>query len=300
MHKSVTTSRLQVAYLERGPDSGPPVILLHGWPSDVQDWDEVAHGLADEGFRVLIPWLRGFGPTRFLDAATPRSGQQGALGDDLREFMQALAIDRALLAGYDWGGRAACVVSALWPQRVAGLLTITGYNIQDIAQSAVTPADPAQEQRYWYQWYFHAARGREALLRDRRSVARYLWHSWSPNWDFDEACFARTASSFDNPDFVDVTIHSYRHRYAVAPGDPHYDDVERKLSPLPRIDVPTIVLHGACDGVIPPSASWDARERFGRLVERREVAVAGHFLSREAPRAAIEAIRALHAQENAA
>jgi pimeloyl-ACP methyl ester carboxylesterase len=292
MYKTLRTQILEIAYLEAGPASGPPVVLLHGWPSDVQDWDGVIAPLARAGFRVLVPWLRGFGPTRFLDPATPRSGQQGALGADLHDFLDALALPAALLAGYDWGGRAACVVAALWPQRVHGLLSITGYNIQNIALSA-RPADALQEHRYWYQWYFHTERGRAGLARDRRDIVRLLWRLWSPNWHFSDAIFDASAPSYDNPDFVEVTIQSYRHRYGNAPGDPAYDEIESRLAAQPVIAVPTIVLHGECDGVTPAGMSANAQRFFGSRYERRLVPAAGHFLSREAPDEVVRAIEAL-------
>ena len=272
------------------------MILLHGWPSDVHDWDEVVPPLAAAGYRVLVPWLRGFGPTRFSSAQTVRSGQQAALGADLRDFLDALGIDSALLAGYDWGGRAACVVAALWPARVRGLVTITGYNIQNIARSG-EPADAAQEQRYWYQWYFHTERGRAGLAQNRRDIARLLWRLWSPNWQFDETTFAASAASFDNPDFVEVTIQSYRHRYGNAPGDPAYAELERSLAAQPAINAPTIVLHGLCDGVQPASQSADAARHFSAHYERRLIPDAGHFLPREAPLAVVQAIRALASRE---
>jgi pimeloyl-ACP methyl ester carboxylesterase len=293
MYRTIRTSTLEIAYLESGPASGPAVILMHGWPSDAHDWERVAERLARDGFRALVPYLRGFGPTRFLAAATPRSGQQAAIGADLRDFMDALGIDRAVLGGYDWGGRAACGVAALWPERVRGLLTIGGYQIQNIAAAGRRPADAMQEYRYWYQWYFHTARGREGLTRNRREIARLLWRLWSPNWNFDEATFAATAASFDNPDYVDVTVNSYCHRYGNAPGDPAFDELERLLAAQPRIDVPTIVLHGAADGVSPPEHSEGNAKYFGTRYQRRVVPVAGHFLSRETPEAAVEAIREL-------
>ena len=292
MQRLARTANLDIAYLESGPLQGPAVILLHGWPSDVHDWDEVAPPLAAAGYRVLVPWLRGFGPTRFLSPQTMRSGQQSALGADLRDFMDALGIDQALLAGYDWGGRAACVVAALWPERVRGLVTITGYNIQNIARSG-EPAEAAQEHRYWYQWYFHTERGRAGLTQNRRDIARSLWRLWSPNWNFDQTTFAASAVSFDNPDFVDVTIQSYRHRYGNAPGDPAYEDLERSLASQPAIGVPTIVLHGMCDGVQPESQSANAARHFGARFERKLIPVAGHFLPREAPLAVAQAVRAL-------
>jgi pimeloyl-ACP methyl ester carboxylesterase len=289
---TVRTPILEIAYLEFGPADGPPVILLHGWPSDVHDYDGVVPPLADAGFRVLVPWLRGFGPTRFLDAATPRSGQQAALGADLRGFMDALSIPSAILAGYDWGGRAACVVAALWPERVTGLVAITGYGIQDIT-AASRPAAAEQEFRYWYQWYFHTERGRAGLAANRRDIARLLWKLWSPNWDFDDATFAATAPSFDNPDFVDVTVQSYRHRYGNAPGDPAHDALEASLAGQPAIVVPTIILHGADDGVGAPANSIPRDRLFTRLIERKLIPRAGHFLSRENPADVVDAVMRL-------
>jgi pimeloyl-ACP methyl ester carboxylesterase len=293
---SVRTPNLDIAYLESGPARGRPVVLMHGWPSDVHDWDAVVPALATGGYRVLVPWLRGFGATRFLDGGTPRSGQQAALGADLRDFMAALDLKDALLAGYDWGGRAACVVAALWPERVRGLVSITGYNIQNIS-AAGQPASAAQEHRYWYQWYFQTPRGRDGLAAHRREIARLLWRMWSPNWNFEEAEFGATAASFDNPDFVDVTIQSYRHRYGNAPGDPALEAVERRLAAQPPIGVPTIVLHGECDGVTPPDHSEHAARSFTGGFERRLIPVAGHFLAREIPQAVVQAVCDLAAAE---
>jgi pimeloyl-ACP methyl ester carboxylesterase len=290
--QTIRTPVLEIGYLETGPADGPPVILLHGWPSDVHDYDGVAPPLAASGFRVLVPWLRGFGPTRFLESETPRSGQQGALGADLRDFMDALSIPRAILAGYDWGGRAACVVAALWPERVRALVSITGYAIQDIPASS-KPAPAEQEHRYWYQWYFHTERGRAGLAANRGDIARLLWRLWSPNWVFDDATFQATATSFDNPDFVDVTIQSYRHRYGNAPGDPAYDAIEARLAPQPPIGVPSIILHGEDDGVGAPSAFIPRDRLFTGGVERLLTPRAGHFLSRENPGDVVAAIKRL-------
>jgi pimeloyl-ACP methyl ester carboxylesterase len=292
MDKSVRTKLLQIAYQETGPADGPPVILLHGWPSDPHDWDGVAPPLAAAGCRVLVPWLRGYGPTRFLDPATPRSGQQAALGEDVRDFMDALEIRQATLAGYDWGGRAACVVAAMWPERVGGLVSITGYNIQNIAVSG-RPGSAAAEHRYWYQWYFQTERGRAGLTQNRRDICRLLWQLWSPNWRFDNATFEATAQSFDNPDFVDVTIQSYRHRYGAAPGDPAVEPIEQRLAGQPKIEVPTIVLHGAADGVGPAENSEHHARHFTARYERHVVPVAGHFLSRETPEPVVRAVRDL-------
>jgi len=292
MQNTIRTPVLDIAYLESGPPGGTPVILLHGWPSDPHDFDDVAKPLAADGCRVLVPWLRGYGPTRFLDAATPRSGQQAALGADVRDFMDALGIETAVLGGYDWGGRAASVVAALWPERVRALVVLNGYAIQNIAASG-NPASADQEHRHWYQWYFNTERGRAGLAKNRRDIARLLWRLWSPNWKFDEATLDATAVSFDNPDFVDVTIQSYRHRHRNAPGDPAYDALEERLAAQPAITVPTIVLHGEADGVGPVAGSAGDARHFSARYERRVVPVAGHFLSRESPDEMVRAVRDL-------
>ena len=252
--RTVRTDVLDVAYEEHGPPGGAAVVLLHGFPYDVRCFDEVAPALAADGCRVLVPYLRGYGPTRFLNAATPRSGEQAALGHDLLQFMDALGLGRAALAGYDWGGRAACIVAALWPERVRCLLSCTGYNIQNIARSG-EPVAAEQEHRFWYQYYFHTERGRAGLTKDRRDICRLLWKLWSPEWRFDEATFEKSAVSFDNPDFVDVVIQSYRHRYGYAPGDPALAGIEQRLAAQPTIAAPTINLHGGHDGVGPAPQS---------------------------------------------
>jgi pimeloyl-ACP methyl ester carboxylesterase len=292
MFRTVHTATLEIGYEESGRADGPAIILLHGWPSDPRDWDAITAVLAAEGCRVLVPWLRGYGPTRFLHRETLRSGQQAALGADLKEFLDALAIEDAFLGGYDWGGRAACVVAALWPERVRGLVSIGGYNIQNIAMSG-RAAIAAQEHRLWYQWYFQTARGYAGLAANRRDIARLLWHLWSPNWRFDDATFEATAASFDNPDFVAVTIQSYRHRHGNAPGDPALEPIERRLAAQPAITVPAIVLHGAADGVSPPAQSEHNPHQFSGPYDRRVIPVAGHFLPREAPEAVAQALRDL-------
>lgn len=289
MHKTIRTPTLEIAYLESGPPDGVPVVLLHGWPSDVRDWDDVAPPLAATGHRVLVPWLRGFGPTRFLDPATPRSGQQAALGADLRDFIDALHLPPAVLVGYDWGGRAACITAALWPEKARGLVSITGYNLQNIARAG-QPADAMSEYRYWYQWYLNTERGRTGVAQNRREFCRLLWRLWSPNWAFDDATFEATAVSFDNPDFADVTVQSYRHRHNNAPGDPALEPIEQRLAAQPPITVPTIVLHGAADGVGPPEQSERDARHFTGGYTRRVVPVAGHFLPRETPQAVVDAV----------
>ena len=288
----VRTPILEIAYEESGPSDGLPVVLLHGWPFDVRSYDEVHPYLTAAGFRVIVPYLRGYGPTQFISPTTARSGEQAALGKDLLDFLDALEIDRALLAGFDWGGRAACVVSALWPERVHGLVTCTGYQIQDIA-SAAKPADPEQECRFWYQYYFHTERGRNGLLQMRGDIAKLLWRMWSPKWAFDDATFAKSAVSFDNPDFVDVTIHSYRHRAGNAPSDPIYASVESKLAKLPQIPVPTIVIHGGVDGVNPPEKSLGHHKYFTGTYERRVFDKVGHNPPQEDPKAFADAVLAL-------
>jgi pimeloyl-ACP methyl ester carboxylesterase len=281
--KTIVAGVLDIAYYETGRVDGAPVILLHGFPYDGHAYDAVAERLAAAGRRCIVPFLRGYGATRFLDPDTPRSGEQAALGADLLALMDALAIPSAVLAGYDWGGRAACVVAALWPERVRGLVSGgAGYNIQDIAASGA-PAAPEAEHRYWYQYYFHSERGRAGLSADRRAVCRLLWQLWSPTWSFDEATFARSAAAFDNPDFVATVIHSYRHRFGLVAGDPAYAEIERRLAAQPDITVPTIVLQGADDGVDPPTAEDAAEAHFTGPYDRRIVADAGHNLPQEAP-----------------
>ncbi len=287
--KHIRTSVLDIAYEESGPGSGVPVVLLHGWPYDPRDYDEVVPPLVAAGCRVIVPYLRGFGATRFLSADTPRSGQQAALGNDLRELLDALGIERAALAGYDWGGRAACIAAALWPERVRGLVTGNGYNIQNIA-AAAKPAAPAQEHRFWYQYYFHSERGRAGLDANRREFCRLLWRLWSPHWAFSDATFERSAASFDNPDFVAVTIQSYRHRYGYAPGDPALEAIERQLASQPKISVPAIILQGEADGVQPAEASEKQVSFFTGPVQRRLLPKVGHNPPREAPQAVADAI----------
>ena len=283
------TPTLDIAYEATGLEGGTPVILLHGFPDDARAYDGCVGPLAEHGCRVLVPYLRGYGPTRFLDKATPRSGQQAALGADLRDFMDALRIDKALLGGYDWGGRAACVVSALWPERALGLVSINGYNIQNIA-IALQPTSAEQEFRHWYQWYFNTERGGFGLTANRHEICRLLWQLWSPNWNFSDAKYAATAVSFDNPDFVDTVIQSYRHRHQNAPGDPALEPIEALLAAQPSIGVPTIVLHGEADGVGPAEQSESAHKHFTGRYERRVIPVAGHFLPHEAPDAVVTAV----------
>jgi pimeloyl-ACP methyl ester carboxylesterase len=290
--KTVTAGVLEVAYQEAGPAEGTPIVLLHGFPYDVWAFGEVTPLLAAQGCRVIVPYLRGYGPTRFRSPATPRSGQQAALGHDLLQLLNALALPSAVLAGYDWGGRAACIVAALWPERARGLVSCGGYNIQDIAGSAV-PQPPELEHRHWYQFYFHGERGRAGLAAHRRELGRLLWRLWSPSWTFDDATFERTAAAFENPDFVEVVIHSYRHRFGLVPGDPALEETERRLAARPPITVPTVVLHGG-DNAVSPASSSERHARFftGRYA-RRLIPRVGHNVPQEAPREFAEAILSL-------
>jgi pimeloyl-ACP methyl ester carboxylesterase len=278
--KTIDAGVLSIAYLEYGPASGWPCILGHGFPYDAHAYSDTAPMLAEAGARVIVPYLRGYGPTRFLDADTPRSGEQAALGADLLALMDALKIERAVLGGYDWGGRAACIVAALNPERVIALVSGNSYNIQDIAK-AMEPASPSEEAAFWYQYYFHSERGRRGLEKERRGIARLLWRMWSPNWAFDEATFERTAEAFDNPDFVEVVIHSYRHRYGLVAGDPAYASIEAALAKQPQIAVPAITIDGDADGVNPGTAHHD--KKFVAPREHRIFKSAGHNLPQERP-----------------
>jgi pimeloyl-ACP methyl ester carboxylesterase len=290
--KVVQTPSLMLAYEEAGPADGTPVVLLHGFPYDPRCYDDVAPALAAHGLRVVVPYLRGYGPTQFRSSETLRSGQQAALGQDLLDLMDALALPKAVLAGYDWGGRAACIVAALAPERVRGLVSVCGYNVQNIAKS-VNPQSPEKEHRFWYQYYFHTARGEAALRQNRRALCRYIWEIWSPSWAFEDATYGRSARSFDNPDFVDVVIHSYRHRFGYVAGDPALEPMERDLAAQPKITVPSIVLHGADDGVDPPEESEGDREMFEGFYDRRVISGCGHNPPQEAPEAVIAAVREL-------
>jgi pimeloyl-ACP methyl ester carboxylesterase len=280
--KRARTKILEIAYEDSGPQAGFPVLLMHGFPYDPRCYDEVVPPLAAAGYRAIVPYLRGYGATRFLSASTPRSGEQAALGQDLLDLMDALDLPRAALVGFDWGGRAACIVAALWPERVRCLVSANGYNIQDIAGS-VRPAAPAQEHRLWYQYYFHTERGRAGLTANRRELGKLLWQLWSPNWKFDDATYARTAPSFDNPDFVDVVIHSYRHRFGYAAGDPALAGVEQRLAARPPITVPTIVLQGEGDGVAGGTRADTQARLFTGPYQRRLIPRIGHDVPQEAP-----------------
>jgi pimeloyl-ACP methyl ester carboxylesterase len=287
--RSVVAGDLHVGYRDEGPATGPPVVLLHGFPYDLHAYEAVSPRLVAAGCRVITPFLRGFGTTAFRDPATPRSGQQAALAHDLLALMDALHLPAAVLGGYDWGGRAASIVAALWPDRVRGLVC-DGYSLQDLA-AAARPLPPEVEQRYWYQYYFHGERGRAGLMEHRRALTRLLWATWSPTWAFPPATFARTAAAFDNPDFVEVVIHAYRHRFGLVPGDPAYEATEARIAQQPPIAVPTLTLHGGADAVTPPPTAADPR--FQGPYAWRVLPGVGHNLPQEAPEAFAEALLAV-------
>ena len=293
--KTIKAGPLNVAYYECGPAEGTPVVLLHGFPYDIHAYADVAGPLAHAGLRVVVPYLRGYGATRFVDPATPRSGQQAALGADLRELIDALGLDRPILAGYDWGGRAACVVAALWPERCRGLVTANpGYSIQDIA-IAGEPARPELEAGLWYFFYFATERGRRGLQANRAEIARLIWERASPEWVFDDATFARSAAAFENDDYVEIVIHSYRHRLGLAPGDPAYEEIERELALLPSISVPAITLDPLADANFPAGDGTAVARHFTGTRIHRHVTNAGHNLPQEQPAAFAEAVLELAA-----
>lgn len=281
---SVRTGFLDIGYEEQGPPDGTPIVLLHGFPYDARSFDGVVGPLADVGHRVLVPYLRGFGPTRFRDAEAPRMAEQAALGQDVLDFADALGIDRFAMAGFDWGNRAACVAAILAPERIIGQVSIGGYSVQNtVAAGRPMPASLAS--RFWYMWYFNTEPGARALEENRHDIVRYLWETWSPEWPYTDEEYSRSAPSFDNPDFVDVVVHSYRHRQLNAPGEERFLEVERRLAERPVVDVPAIVLHPAASGLSgrPTSDATGDRGRFPRLVARRIVENAGHELPRHRP-----------------
>ena len=287
--KSVRAGVLEVSYYDAGPAGGRPVLLLHGFPYDIHSYVDVIPLLADAGLRVIVPYLRGHGPTRFIDPSTPRSGQQAAIGQDVLELMGALELPRAIVAGYDWGGRAACVAAALWPERCAGLVSVNGYLIQDIS-TAMNPIDPELEAGFWYFFYFATERGRRGLEANRRDVAKVIWRRNSPKWQFDEPMLDRAAAAFDNEDYVEIVIHSYRHRLGLAQGYPPYEAIEARLAEQPAITVPAITLDGTADGNFPATDGTPSATHFSGPRTHRQVPDAGHNLPQEAPEAFAAAI----------
>ena len=289
--KKARTDLLEIAYCETGPSEGWPVVLSHGFPYDVHAYDEVAPLLAAAGARVIVPYLRGFGPTRFLSAETLRSGQQAALGRDLIGLLDALDIRAAILGGFDWGGLASCVATALWPDRVAGLVSYAGYDVIDVARLGHA-FPPSLESAMWYQHLFQSERGHECLRDYKRDLCRLLWRQWSPDWQFSDATFERTAASFDNPDFVDVVIHSYRFHFGREPGDPTLEALEKRLSEKPKITVPALTLDGTSDPLKPGGTAAHAKMFVG-WHEHRAIE-AGRALPYEAPGAFADAVLTVH------
>lgn len=290
--KYINAGDLCIAYECNGNTNGTPVILLHGFPYDVRAYDNVAKLLSSENYWIIVPYLRGFGATRFLSDNTIRSGQQAALAYDLIALMDELSIEKALIAGYDWGGRVACILSAIYPNRVIGLLSASGYCIQNIVEST-EPINPEIEQLYWYQYYFHTERGRLGLSKYRKELCKILWRDWSPTWKFDDNTFEASAISFDNPDFVEIVIHSYRHRYGLVNGDQKFEKLEQRLSTQPNINIPTIVLEADTDGVVPFSEIDNDAVFFTGDYERRIIKDVGHNLPQEAPEEFTKAIISL-------
>jgi pimeloyl-ACP methyl ester carboxylesterase len=288
---SIRTSVLEIGYHEYGDRAGFPVILLHGFPDDAHAYDDVGPALAKAGHRALSVYLRGFGPTRFLDPAAPRMAEQAAIGQDVIDFADALRLQRFAVAGFDWGGRAACVAAALHPDRVRAAVLVGGYTIQNTVTPG-RPAPPEAARRLWYQWYFNTDAGRRGLEQNRRALCRLLWQEWSPTWRFSEELFTLTAASWDNPDFVDCVVHSYRHRNFNAAGEPRFLAMEQQLAKRPPIAVPAVVLYGADDSFGHPAAEITADDRavLPKILDKRIVPGAGHFIPHEKPAVVAAAI----------
>ena len=288
--RHVQTPVLSIGCFDAG--SGPAVVLLHGFPYDIHAYADVAPMLVAAGCRVIVPYLRGAGATCFCDDTLARTAEQSALASDVADLLDALGLQRALLAGFDWGARAACAAAALWPARCAGLVSAGGYAVHDLRRAAA-PAAPEREAALWHQYYFMSERGRAGLTACRRELAHLLWRQWSPQWRFSQAEFDRTAAAFDNPDWVEVVLHSYRYKLGAVPGDPRYAHLARRLLSLPRIDVPAVTVEGAAHGVVRPTDGRRWSALFTRHVSHRVVAGAGHNIPQEQPRAFADAILAL-------
>ena len=288
--KFVQTPVLSIGYEEHGDPSGFPIMLLHGFPYDIRSWDEVAPPLAEAGYWVLVPYLRGYGSTTFLSPDAPRMAEQAAIAQDVVDFAEALQISRFATAGFDWGNRAACITSILHPELVKAQVAIGGYSVQDTV-NAEKPASALDEANRWYQWYFNTDQGRAGLEENRRGIVRHLWETWSPKWTYTDEAFGRSAPSFDNPDFVEISLHSYRHRHRNAPGEERFLEVERELARGPQIKVPSIVLRGADSGFgAPLQEPTEDEKRFPGLVARRIVQGAGHDLPVQRPDAVVSAL----------
>ncbi|TIS86083.1 alpha/beta hydrolase [Mesorhizobium sp.] len=287
--KQIDAGLLSVGYAEDGPADGPPVILLHGWPYDIYSYVDVAPLLAEAGYRVIVPYLRGYGTTRFLSDATPRNGQQAALASDIVALMDALNIQKAVVAGYDWGARTANIIAALWPERCKALVSVSGYLIGSQELNRM-PLPPKAELQWWYQYYFATERGRAGYEKYTRDFARLIWELASPKWAFDDATFERSAAAFDNPDHVAISIHNYRWRLGLAPGEPEYNALEKKLAALPAIGVPTITMEGDANGAPHPDPAAYAKKFSGKYEHRLISGGIGHNLPQEAPQAFAQAV----------
>jgi pimeloyl-ACP methyl ester carboxylesterase len=287
--KQIDAGVLNVGYAEAGPAGGPPVILLHGWPYDIHTYSDVAPLLASAGFRVLVPYLRGYGTTRFLSGETFRNGQQSALAVDVIALMDALKVEKAVIGGCDWGARTADIVAALWPERCKALVSVSGYLIGN-PEANKMPLPPKAELEWWYQFYFATERGRAGYEKNRRDFNRLIWQLASPKWDFDDATFERSAASFDNPDHVRIVIHNYRWRLGLAEGESKYDGREKRLAAAPVISVPTITMEGDANGAPHPDASYYAKKFSGKYAHRVAGGGVGHNLPQEAPREFAQAV----------
>ena len=287
--KQINAGVLNVGYAEAGPANGPAVILLHGWPYDIHSFEDVAPLLAAAGYRVIVPYLRGHGTTTFLSAGTFRNGQQVAVAQDIIDLMDALKIEKAILAGYDWGARTACVIAALWPERCKGIVSVNGYLINNLERNK-QPLPPIAERGWWYQYYFATERGRAGYEANRHDFNKLIWKTVSPKWDFDDATFDRTAAAFNNPDHVSIVIHNYRWRLSLANGEARYDALEKRLAEGPVITVPAITLDGDSDGVAPATDGTSYAKKFSGKRTHRIIKGSGHNLPQEAPKAFADAV----------
>lgn len=287
--KQIDAGLLNVGYAEAGPAGGPPVILLHGWPYDIYAFVDVAPMLAAAGYRVIVPYLRGYGTTRFLSDATIRNGQPAAIATDIVALMDALKIDKATLAGFDWGARTANIIAALWPERCKAMVSVSGYLIGS-QQAGKMPLPPKAELQWWYQFYFATERGREGYDKYRKEFSKLIWQLASPQWHFDDATFERSAKAFDNPDHVAVVIHNYRWRLGLAEGEANYDEIEKRLAQAPVISVPTITMEGDANGAPHPEPSAYAKMFSGKYSHRTVKGGIGHNLPQEAPKAFADAV----------
>jgi pimeloyl-ACP methyl ester carboxylesterase len=287
--KQIDAGVLNIGYAEAGPADGPVVILLHGWPYDIYSFVDVAPLLASEGYRVIVPYLRGYGTTRFLLDETPRNGQQSVVAVDVIALMDALKIEKATIAGFDWGARTACIVAALWPERCKALVSVSGYLIGN-QEGGKAPLPPKAELQWWYQYYFATERGRAGYDKYRRDFSKLIWQLASPKWDFDDATFDRSAAAFDNPDHVSIVIHNYRWRLGLAEGEAKYDDLERRLAAAPVITVPTITMEGDANGAPHPEPGAYAKKFSGKYAHRTIKGGVGHNLPQEAPQAFADAV----------